>query len=163
MEDGRSAQTPLKSRIPTSKPIKPTLNSHELKKPASAIRSMQTKVGPVKEAPVNVSKSASVEPRKVLGGGAGHGRVQTAGNKALPSKVPAQITSTKKATSNPSLKKNPSSAKLHSSAQHYHPDHKRATQVPDRAKTTPKQPLSSSKAQVSFHFYAHVCIHVSYC
>ncbi|XP_038975156.1 histone H3.v1-like [Phoenix dactylifera] len=151
--DGRSAQTPLKSRIPTSKPVKPTLNGHELKKPTSAIRPMQTKVSSVKEAPVNRSKSASVEPRKMLGGGAGNGPVQTTGNKALPSKVPAQITSMNKpagkAISDPGLKKNPSSAKPHSSAQHYHPDQKRVTQVPHRVKTTPKQPLPSSKAQPS--------------
>ncbi|XP_010914207.1 uncharacterized protein [Elaeis guineensis] len=151
--DGRSAQTPLKSRIPTSKPVKPTLNGHELKKPASAIRPMQTKVGAVKEALVNRSKSASVEPRKVLGGGAGNGPLHTTGSKALPSKVPAQISSTNKpagkATSDPSLKKNPSSAKPHSSAQNYHRDQKRVTQVPDRVKTTTKQPLSSAKAQPS--------------
>lgn len=165
--EGQSAQTPLKSRIPTSKPVKPALNGHELKKPASTIRPMQTKVGSVKEAPVNRHKPASIEPRKVLGGGAGNGSVQTTGNKALPCKVPAQISSSKrpagKVIIDPSLKKNPSSAKPHSSAQNNHPEQKRVTQVPDRRKTTPKEPLPSSKPQVYFYLHARGYIHVTYC
>nr|XP_029116233.1 protein spt2 isoform X2 [Elaeis guineensis] len=152
----KAAPTPLKSRIPTSKPVKPALNGYELKKPASTIRPMQTKVGSVKEAPVNRHKPASTEPRKVLGGGAGNGSVQTTGNKALPCKVPAQISSSKrpagKVIIDPSLKKNTSSAKPHSSAQKYHPEQKRVTQVPDRIKTTPKEPLPSSKPQLSKQF-----------
>lgn len=161
MEDGRSAQTPS-SRIPTSKPARPASNGSELKK-ASTNQHMQIKVGSVKDAPVSRIRPASTESRKVLGGCAGNGSIQTTkvistGNKALPSKIPSQFMGTNrppmKAMSDPSLK-NWSSAKVQCSAQNHHLCRKKVSQGPDKLITVAKQPLPSSKVQVCFYLRAH--------
>ncbi|CAL9066781.1 uncharacterized protein LOC135631877 isoform X2 [Musa acuminata AAA Group] len=150
--DGRMAQSSLKSKVPTGKPAKLASAGHEQKKPALSNQHVQNRVGHVKEPTLNRPKSSSNDSQKVFGD-VRNGPGRTTGNIALKGKVPNQSTITNRpprsVTNAPSMKKNVPSAKTHSSAQNHYSEQKRLPPGMDRAKTTMKQPMSSSKAEPS--------------
>ncbi|RZR78687.1 hypothetical protein BHM03_00004108 [Ensete ventricosum] len=161
VEDGRMAQSSSKSKVPTGKPAKLASDGHEQKKSALSNQHIQNRLGHVKEPTLNRPKSSSNDSRKVFGD-VRNGPGRTTGNIGLKGKVPNQSIVTNKpprsVTNAPSMKKNVLSAKTHSSAQNHHSDQKRLPPGLDRAKTTMKQPMSSSKAEVCLSLY--LCIEV---
>ncbi|XP_072983891.1 uncharacterized protein [Typha latifolia] len=157
--DGRSVHSPLKNKMPTKKPSGLVPEGHGLKNLSSTSRHMPTKVGPVKEAPVNRHKPVPRDPRKVLNGGVRNGLSQTAGSKVLTQKIPVHATSTNrvpgKVTVDPSLKQTSMSTKPHASTQSHYSEQRRVPQEPAKAKSTLKQPLPSSKVQPSKQISSH--------
>ncbi|THU45055.1 hypothetical protein C4D60_Mb02t13840 [Musa balbisiana] len=150
--DGRMAQSSLKSKVPTGKPAKLASAGHEQKKPALSNQHVQNRVGHVKEPTLNRPKPSSNDSQKVFSD-VRNGPGRTTGNIALKGKVPNQSMITNRpprsVTNAPSMKKNVPSAKTYSSAQNHYSEQKRLPPGMDRAKTTMKQPMSSSKAEPS--------------
>ncbi|XP_020583679.1 protein SPT2 homolog [Phalaenopsis equestris] len=150
MTDARSTQAALKTKIPTSKPLKSTSNGHDMKNAVQVSRPMQTKV-PMKGFHVSRPPPSSSEPRKIpvsKVGGNGHNRpvgpkpLAAPSKVSVQSKVPVEVIGTNKPGSKSMngliLKKNISTAKPHSSTQNHYAEQKRPSQAADRVRAAPK-------------------------
>ncbi|WOL15378.1 hypothetical protein Cni_G24159 [Canna indica] len=150
--DGRVAQPSLKSKMPSDRPARPTSTGHQLKKPPSSNQHLQNKVRQGKESMTPRPRPSSDGFRKVSGD-VRNAPGRTTSNAALKNKVPNQTSVVNKPprnmTNESSMKKNILSSKSHSSAKNHYPEQKRFPPAMDRAKTTMKQPMSSSKSEPS--------------